>query len=314
MVQDLRIIFMGTPEFGLPTLKALNEKYNVVAVVCQPDRPSSRGEVKYSPIKQYAVDNNIKVFQPENIKDDFLEILKENPNLIITCAYGQIIPVEFIEYPMYGCVNIHASLLPKLRGGAPIHRAIIDGYKQTGITIMMMSQKMDAGDIIVQEKVDILDEDNVGTLHDKLSRLGRDLMINTIPSLVNKSYTLTKQNESEATYAYNIKREDEHIDFSQTTREIVNKIRGLNPFPGAYAILSGRIVKIWNAKYGSNFYTETIINGQVTKLYEDGIGVKTENGEVIITELQLEGKKRMNAVEFMNGAVNKDLLIGRVFE
>ena len=312
-MEELRIIYMGTPDFGLPTLKALNEKYNVVGVVCQPDKPSNRGEVIYSPIKEYAIENGIKVFQPVKLSEDYYSILKENPNLIVTCAYGQIVPEDILKYPMYGCINIHASLLPKLRGGAPIHRAIMEGNKFTGVTIMKMVNKLDAGDIITQEKVEILDTDNAGTLHDKLSIVGRDLALKTIPMIVNKTATYTKQNESEATFAHIISREDEKIDYGETSREVVNKIRGLNPWPGAYSILSGRIVKIWNARISNNNYVGCL-NGQVTHLYDDGIGVKTENGEVIITELQLEGKKRMDAATFMNGAVNKDKLLGRIFE
>lgn len=312
-MNELRIIYMGTPEFGLPTLKALNEKYNVIGVVCQPDKPSNRGEVVFSPIKQFAIDNNIKVFQPEKIKDDYFNILKENPNLIVTCAYGQIVPDDLLKYPMYGCINIHASLLPKLRGGAPIQRAIMAGYKETGVTIMKMSSRLDAGEIILQEKVEITDSDTAGSLHDKLSVVGKELILKTIPTLLDKTATFTKQNESEATYAYVIKREDERIDYNDSTREIVNKIRGLNPWPGAYSILSGRIVKIWNARVSNNYYSG-VLNGQITKLYEDGIGVKTQNGELIITELQLEGKKRMDAHTFMNGAVNKEMLVGRIFE
>ncbi len=312
-MDTLRIIFMGTPEFGLPALKELNEKYGVKAVVCQPDKPSNRGVINYSPIKKYALENNIKVYQPIKLSEDFVDILKENPNLIITCAYGQIIPDDLLRYPMYGCINIHASLLPKLRGGAPIHRAIMEGYNETGITIMKMSSKLDAGDIISQRKVIIEDTDNVGTLHDKLSIVGKELLMETIPSIINRTATYTKQDESMATYGWNIKKEDERIDYQETTREIVNKIRGLNPWPGAYSLLSGRIVKIWNARYGNNYYSEAL-NGQITNLYSDGIGVKTQNGEIIITELQLEGKRRMSANEFVNGVVNKEVLVGRIFE
>ena len=312
-MEDLRIIFMGTPEFGLESLKAINEKYGVIAVVCQPDRPSNRGVIKFSPIKQYAIDNNIRVYQPNKLSEEFIDILKENPNLIVTCAYGQIVPDDVLKYPMYGCINIHASLLPKLRGGAPIHRAIMEGYNETGVTIMKMVSKLDAGDIISQKKVVIDDEDNVGTLHDKLSVVGRDLVMETIPAIVNKTATYTKQDESNASFAWNIKKEDEKIDYQVTTREIINKIRGLNPWPGAYSLLGGRIVKIWNARYGDNYYSDAL-NGQVTMLYNDGIGVKTDNGELIITELQLEGKKRMSANEFVNGVVNKDVLVGRIFE
>lgn len=312
-MEKLKIVFMGTPEFGLPTLKALANEHDIVAVVCQPDKPSNRGEVKFSKIKEFALDNNIKVFQPINIKEDFVNILKTDPDMIITCAYGQIIPKDLLDYPRYGCINIHASLLPKLRGGAPIHRAIMGGHKESGITIMKMSLRMDAGDIITQESIPILDDDTAGTLHDKLSTLASDVMLKTIPLIVSGNFTLTKQNEDEATYGFNISREDEHIDFHQTTREIINKIRGLNPWPGSYSILGGKIVKLWGAKYGNNYYSDALC-GQVTQLYEDGIGVKTENGEVIITELQLEGRKKMSANEFINGVVNKDKFIGRVFE
>lgn len=312
-MEELRIVFMGTPEFGLPTLKALNENYNVVGVVCQPDRPSNRGEVKFSKIKQYALENNINLFQPEALTDEYADILSLNPNMVITCAYGQFLPGDFLKYPKYGCINIHASLLPKLRGGAPIQRAIMEGHKETGVTIMKTIPKMDAGDIILQERIPILDEDNAGTIHDKLSALGKELILKAIPQIVNGTATYTKQNESEATFGFTIKREDEKVDFHQTTREIINKVRSLTPWPGAYAILGGKIVKIWNTKYGENYQSHSV-PGQVVKLYEDGIGVKTENGEVIITELQLEGRKRMSANQFLNGVVNKDVLIGKILE
>ena len=313
-MNNLKVIFMGTPEFSLPVLEGLNSKYNVVMVVCQPDKPSNRGVVQYSPVKDFAIKNNIKVFQPVNVKNEYHEILSEKPDLIVTCAYGQIIPKEILDYPKYGCINVHASLLPKLRGGAPIHRAIIEGHKETGITIMKMKEKMDAGDIISQVKTEILDDDTVGTLHDKLSVLARDLLLSTIPNIISGNINLVRQNEEEATFAWNIKREDEKIDFSKTTREIYNQIRGLNPWPGAYAILSGRIIKIWASRYGDKFFNEEVLNGQIVELYKDGIGVKTSNGEIIITELQLEGKRIMLANEFMNGVVNKELLVGRMFE
>lgn len=313
-MNNLKVIFMGTPEFSLPVLEGLNSKYNVVMVVCQPDKQSNRGVVQYSPVKDFAIKNNIKVFQPVNVKNEYHEILIEKPDLIVTCAYGQIIPKEILDYPKYGCINVHASLLPKLRGGAPIHRAIIEGHKETGITIMKMKEKMDAGDIISQVKTEILDDDTVGTLHDKLSVLARDLLLSTIPNIISGNINLVRQNEEEATFAWNIKREDEKIDFSKTTREIYNQIRGLNPWPGAYAILSGRIIKIWASRYGDKFFNEEVLNGQIVELYKDGIGVKTSNGEIIITELQLEGKRRMLANEFMNGVVNKELLVGRMFE
>ena len=313
-MKDLKVVFMGTPEFALPVLEGLNEKYTVVGVVCQPDKPSNRGVIKYCPIKEYAINNNIKVFQPIKIKDDNSMILELKPDIIVTCAYGQIIPIDFLNFPRYGSVNVHASLLPKLRGGAPIHRAIIDGYDKTGITIMRMSEKMDAGDIISQREIPIFDNDTAGTLHDKLSILGRDLLLETIPNIISNNITLTKQKEEDVTYAWNIKREDEKIDYMKSSREIVNQIRGLNPWPGAYSILNGKIVKIWNAKVGNVYPNESYINGEIISLYDDGIGVKTENGELIITELQLEGRRKMSALEFINGVVNKELLVGRILE
>lgn len=314
IMSKLKVLFMGTPEFALPSLESLYKEYDIVGVVCQPDKPSNRGQLIYSPIKKFAIDNNIPVFQPVNIKEEYAEILETKPELIVTCAYGQIIPMDFINYPLYGCINIHASLLPKLRGGAPIQRAIMDGYSKTGITIMNMVLKMDAGDIISQVETEILDTDTTGTLHDRLSIIGRDLVLKTIPNIISKNINPIKQNEAEVSYAWNIKREDEKISFDKIGREIFNQVRALNPWPGAYTILSGKIVKIWRVEESNVYPSADIINGQITALYEDGIGVKVGNGEIIIKELQLEGKRKMTASEFINGAVNKEILIGRIFE
>lgn len=313
-MEKLKIIFMGTPEFGLPSLERLHKEYDVIGIVCQPDKPSNRGEIRYSKIKEFAINNNIKVFQPIKISTDFKDILNEEPDMIITCAYGQIIPKDILDYPKYGCINIHASLLPKLRGGAPIHRAIIEGHKESGITIMKMSLKMDAGDIISQEKIDILDTDTVGTLHDKLSLLASELIIKTIPSIVDKTAIYIKQDESQVTYGFVIKKEDEHVDFNLTTYEIINKIRGLNPHPGSFCLLDGKIVKLWLAKDSNNKNIKGVLCGQIINLYDDGIGVKTNDGEVIITELQLEGRKKMSAKDFLRGVGNKDMLLGKIFE
>ena len=309
----MKIVFMGTPTFGREILKCLHQNgYDVVLAVCQPDKYVGRKHVLTGcEVKQYCIENNIEVFQPVKIREDYNRVLQVNPDLIVTCAYGQIIPKIILE--KCKCINVHASLLPKLRGGAPIQHAIIDGYDTTGITIMEMSNKMDAGDIITQEKIEILDEDTVGTLHDKLSILGKDLVLKTIPMVLSGTATYTKQNESEATFAWVINKEDEHLDFNLTTREIINKVRGLNPFPGCYCMLSGRRLKIWKCTYGTTVSDMSLI-GQIIKIYDNGIGVRTSNGEVIITELQLEGKRKMNASEFLNGVVNKDLLVGRILE
>lgn len=308
-MKDLKVIFMGTPSFSVPVLNALIEACNVIGVVCQPDREGSG----FSPVKKLALEHNIPLFQPMSIKTDYQNILDLNPDIIITCAYGQIIPKAIIDAPRFGCVNIHASLLPKLRGGAPIHRAIINGDIKTGITIMYMSEKMDTGPIIAQKETDISPTDNVGILHDRLSLLGRDFLLETLPDIISGNITPVRQKEAEATFAWNIKREDEHINFSKSKREVYNLIRGLNPWPGAYCVLEAKVLKVWSARMSDNVFT-TKFDGEITALYEDGIGVKVNNGEIVLTELQLEGRNRMSGKDFLNGLRNKDLLIGKIFE
>jgi methionyl-tRNA formyltransferase len=300
---------MGTPEFSVPVLESLIEHCNVIGVVCQPDREDGHTP----PVKHVAIKYNIPLFQPENIKNDYQSILNLMPDIIITCAYGQIIPAAILERPRFGCVNVHASLLPKLRGGAPIHRAIINGDTKTGITIMFMNERMDAGSIISQKEVDILDTDNVGTLHDRLSILGRDFLLDTLPDIISGNIVPIRQVESEATFGLTIKREDEHVDFTKSKREIYNLVRGLNPWPGAYATLENKVFKIWGVRISNETYINRF-DGEIVRLYEDGIGVKVNNGEIILTEVQLEGHKKMSAKDFLNGLRNKDLLIGKIFE
>lgn len=310
--KKLRIVFMGTPEFSVPVLEALIENYQVVGVVTQPDKEVGRHhEIKPTPVKEVALKNNILVLQPQRIKKEYQEILDLNADLIVTCAYGQLIPKEILDAPKYGCINVHASLLPKLRGGAPIHRAIINNETRTGITIMYMVEKMDAGDILAQEETPILKEDNVGILHDRLSKMGAKLLIETIPDLINGKIKPIPQKEEEVTYAWNIKREEEKIDFNQRTIDIYNQIRGLNPWPGGYALLEGKVVKIYEARISDSFFT-TKKNGEIGKIYEDGIGVSTKDGEIIITKLQPSGKRKMLAKEYLNGVHEEDLL-GKVF-
>ena len=301
-MKEIKVLFMGTPEFSVPILDYLITNTTVVGVVTQPDT----GSIK-SPIKILSEKNNLKIFQPEKIRKEFDEPLKTNPDIIITCAYGQIIPNEILDYPKYGCINVHASLLPKLRGGAPIHRAILEGYTETGITIMFMDEHMDTGDIISMEKISIGESENVGSLHDRLSILGRDLLEKTLANIINGNITRIKQNNDEATFGYNIKREDEKIDWNESTDKIYNKIRGLNPWPGSYALLDGKICKIWEASKLIGNYSGSI--GEVIKI-DSGIQVKTTDGLIIITMLQLEGKKKLSYKEFING---RDL-IGKIFE
>lgn len=312
--KDVSIVFMGTPDFAVPVLKGLIENYTVKAVVTQPDKPVGRGgEIKYSPIKQLAIDNTILVIQPENLKEEWQLVTDLHPTLIVTCAYGQLVPREILVYPEYGCINVHASLLPKLRGGAPIHRAIINGYKETGITIMHMAAGLDTGDIITQQSLLIEDSDTASTLHDKLSVLGSELLLKTLPSIIDGSAPRIKQDESISTYAANIKKEEEKIDFSKTKRQIYNQIRGLNSWPGAYTTLNGKRIKIWESRMTDENYSN-LLDGKITNLYSDGIGVKCSNGEIVFTTIQPEGKPKVKVSDFLNGIHNKEELLGKMFE
>lgn len=310
--RELKIVFMGTPEFSVPVLKGLIENYKIRAIVTQPDRPVGRhGEMSFSPIKKVGIENTILVLQPEKIKENISMITSLEPDLIITCAYGQILPKEILDCPRLGCINVHASLLPRLRGGAPIHRAIIEGHRKTGVTIMHMGVGMDDGDIISQEEIEIDINDTASTLHDKLSLLGRELLLKTLPSIINGTSTRIKQDSTKVTFGLTIKREDERINFSKTKREIYNLVRGLNSWPGAYCMLDNRILKVWECKEGE-LYNPALLDGQITNIYDDGFGVKVSNGEIIFKVVQPEGKKRMSALDFANGISNKESLVGKV--
>lgn len=312
MMNKLRVVFMGTPDFSVPVLEGLIQNYEVVMVVTQPDKEVGRKHILTPPpVKVKAVDKGIEVFQPANIKDDYQKIIECNPDLIVTCAYGQILPQELLDFPKYKCINVHASLLPKLRGGAPIHKAIINNYPRTGITIMYMVPKMDAGDILAQRETIIKKEENVESLHDRLAIMGRDLLLETIPKLVRGEITPVPQNEEEVTYAWNITREEEKINFHDFAVNIYNQIRGLSPVPGAYATLDGKVVKIYGAYIRDSFYTERR-DGEISRIYKDGIGVSVKDLEIVITDFKVEGKKRMRAIDYFHGK-NPEELIGKVF-
>ena len=312
--EEVKILFMGTPEFSVPVLEGLIENYNVRAVITQPDRKVGRdGKIVSSPIKKLADEHTILVLQPEKLTDALEEIYALKPNLIITCAYGNLVPRELLVFPKYGCINVHASLLPKLRGGAPIHRAIMQGEVKTGITIMHMNPYLDQGDIITQREIPILDTDTASTLHDKLKVLGRDLLLDTLPSIIDGTASRTPQNADEATFAFTIQKEDERIDFSRSKYAIYNQIRGLNAWPGAYTILDGKRIKVWASRITDEYYPEKL-NGSITNLYPDGIGVKVDNGEIVFTEIQPEGKGKMKASDYINGVQNKEELLESIFE
>lgn len=310
-MKDLKVIFMGTPVFCVPILEELIKETNVVAVVTQPDKEVGRKrEISFSPIKKVAIKNNIKVLQPVKIKEEYEVIISLNPDIIITCAYGQIVPLAILNCPKYGCINVHASLLPKLRGGAPIHKAIINGYDKTGITIMYMDKGMDTGDMIAKEEVKIEDNDTAESLHDKLSAISVPLLMKTLPSIINGTNKREKQNDADATYAYNVSREEEHVSFDKSSKDVYNQIRGLNSWPGAYAVLDDKNIKLWSSSITNNKYDKT--PGTIINLDKNGLCVATKDGSVLIKELQIPGKKKMNIKDFINGNKKEDY-VGKCF-
>lgn len=302
-----RIVFMGTASFSLAVLKMLiEEDYNIVGVVTQPDRYVGRKKVLTMPdVKVEALKYDIPIIQPARIKEDYQAVADLKPDLIITAAYGQIVPQAVLNIPRLGCINVHASLLPLYRGGAPVHQAIIDGQEKTGVTIMYMVKKMDAGDMIAQKEIPILEEDTVGILYDRLSDLGAKLLKETLPDILKGTNQRIPQDENLVTYAPTLSREDERLDWNMSARQVYNKVRGTNPWPGSYTTYQGKTVKIWA---GQVHQCENAMkhhahqdNGTIVKIFKDAIGVKVNDGVYLITELQLEGKKRMSVKDYLNG-------------
>lgn len=303
-MNNIKIVFMGTPDFACNVLQSLiDNEYNVSLVVSQPDKYVGRKHIlTNTPVKQLAIDNNIEVFQPEKIRSDYQKIVDINPDLIITCAYGQIIPEELINLPRLGCINVHASLLPKYRGGAPIHWAKINGEEKTGVTIMYMDKNMDSGDIISQEELVINNEDTTESLFDKLSILGANLLIETLPSILENNNNRIKQDETLVSYAYNIKREDERINFDDYGVNIINKIRGLYSWPLANMEIDGIEYKILNAEF-----EEKKINSvsTIVEIDKNKFGISCKDGVIYITDIKPFGKKAMDIKSFLNG-INKE--------
>lgn len=299
-----KIVFMGTPDFSVPVLTMLHDEgYDILAVVTQPDRPVGRKRILTPPpVKEEAIRLGLPVLQPEKLRtsEELAELIQMKPDLLVTAAYGQILPKDLLDAPRLGCINVHASLLPKYRGGAPIHQAVIDGESETGVTIMYMVEKLDAGDIISQTTVPITDEDNTGILFEKLSVAGTKLLKDTLPSIIDGSNERIPQDEKHVSFAGNITREQERIDWSKGGTAIFNQIRGLYPWPGAYSVFQEENVKIWMADK-SDIDTEAL-PGTIIKLLKDRLIVKTGDGtSIAITELQPAGKKRLSAEEFLNG-------------
>jgi len=301
---------MGTPSFAVPILEALSEIHEVVLVVTQPDKLVGRKQILVpSEVKKSATDKGLSVFQPVKIKEDFAPVIEANPDLIITAAFGQFIPGEILEYPKYGCINVHGSLLPKYRGGSPIQSAIINGERETGISIMYMAKKMDAGNIIAQRSIPILDSDDNGSMFDKLSILGRDLLLEVLPSIFAKTNPSIPQDESQATYAYNIKHEEQFINWNKTSDEVINLIRGLSPNPTALTSINNMVIKIFKAVKVSDLNLG--LPGEVVKLNKE-LWVNTGNGVISILDLQVSGKNKMDAKSFLNG--QKILTLGSILE
>lgn len=306
-MKDIKVIFMGTPIFASIILDELIKKYNVIMVVCQPDREKDRkGNIIYSPCKKLAIENNIQVFQPLKIRDEYQKILDMNPDIIITAAYGQIIPDIVLNYPKYGAINVHGSLLPKLRGGAPIHHAIINGDKEIGVTIMYMDKRMDAGDIISQRAIPLTNDINLDIAYEKLAILGRDLLIETIPSIINGTNNRIHQDENEVTFGYNITKEEEKINFDDTSMNVYNKIRGLSSVPGAYAIINNKRMKVYSSTI-SDIKSKNL-PGVIEDIRNDGIYVNTKDYIIKLTDIKLEGKKRCMVHEFINGIKKEDYI------
>ena len=314
-MNDKKIVFMGTPKFAVPVLEMIIENYGVDLVITQPDKKVGRKKVLTPPpVKVVALENNIKVLQPEKISidEDTYSILKElNPDIIVTAAYGQLVPEKILEIPKHKCINVHGSLLPKLRGGAPIQYSILEDHGKTGITIMYMVKKLDAGDMISKVEVDILDSDNYETLHDKLSVAGRDLLNETLPKIFSGDINPEKQNDEEATFTRNILREDEKIDWSTSARDVFNKVRALDPTPGAFTYLEGNVLKIWSSeevKLDVEVKFDKV--GTIIKQDKKNIYILCGNGTVLkVNELQVSGKKRMPVVNFLS---NKKDYVGTV--
>lgn len=298
----MRIIFMGTPDFAVPTLEALvTGGHEVIAAVTQPDKPKGRGKaVLMTPVKEKALEYGIPVYQPVKAREpEFIEVLKSlEPEVIVVVAFGQILPKEILEIPRYGCVNVHASLLPKYRGAAPIQWAVIDGEEESGVTTMQMDEGLDTGDILEMEKIRLEEKETGGSLFDKLSRLGGKLILSTLSGLENGTVVPRKQGETTTPYAKMLKKTMGEIDWNMEAAAIERLIRGLNPWPSAYTSCNGKTLKIWAADVLPGGQGEE--PGRV-RAGKDSLLVETGSGLLSITELQLEGKKRMDTASFLRG-------------
>ena len=301
----MKIVYMGTPDFAVPPLAALVENgYEVTAVITQPDKPKGRGKTLMpTPVKEEALKHEIPVYPPAKVRNpEFLETLKKlEPDMIIVAAFGQIIPKVILDMPQYGCINIHASLLPKYRGAAPIQQAVIDGEKESGVTIMKMGTGLDTGDMISQAVVELREDETGGSLFDRLAETGAELLIRTIPSIENGTAVYTKQPEESPTpYAAMITKQMGLLDFSKSAVVLERLVRGMNPWPSAYTFLNNKTLKVWKCSVESGSCGKDV-PGTITDVDKKGIHVACGEGTLILEEVQLEGKKRMETDAFLRG-------------
>ena len=301
----MRVVFMGTPDFAVPTLAALLEsRHEVVGVVTQPDRPKGRsGKLQPSPVKEKALEADVPVLQPEKVKDPaFLpELEKLVPDGIVVVAFGQILPESVLNLPKYGCMNVHASLLPKLRGAAPIQWSVIDGDKESGVTIMQMDKGLDTGDILLVEKYTLDPKETGGSLFDKLSGLGGPLLLQALEQAEQGTLSPVPQEHEKHTYAKMLSKALGEIDFTKDAIVIERLIRGLNPWPSAYTHLDGKMLKLWDADVKAQEQTPAAKPGQIVEVGKDYFTVQTGRDLLVIRSLQLEGKKRMDTEAFLRG-------------
>ena len=301
----MRVVFMGTPDFAVPTLAALLEsRHEVVGVVTQPDRPKGRsGKLQQSPVKEKALEADVLVLQPEKVKDPaFLpELEKLVPDVIVVVAFGQILPESVLNLPKYGCMNVHASLLPKLRGAAPIQWSVIDGDKESGVTIMQMDKGLDTGDILLVEKYTLDPKETGGSLFDKLSGLGGPLLLQALEQAEQGTLSPVPQEHEKHTYAKMLSKALGEIDFTKDAIVIERLIRGLNPWPSAYTHLDGKMLKLWDADVKAQEQTPVAKPGQIVEVGKDYFTVQTGRDLLVIRSLQLEGKKRMDTEAFLRG-------------
>ena len=299
----MRVIFMGTPDFAVGALEEIIKAgHEVVLVVTQPDKPKGRGKaMQYTPVKECALAHGIEVFQPVKVKEpENIEVLRKyEPDIIIVAAFGQIVPKSILDMPKYGCVNVHASLLPKYRGAAPIQWAVINGDEVTGVTIMRMNEGIDTGDMIAKKTVRLAEDETGGSLFDKLAQVGAQLCVETMEMIEAGKVEYIPQNNEEATHTSMIRKELGLIDWNRPAVEIERLIRGLNPWPSAYTQLSGKTFKIWKAKVVSD--ENTYEPGCICRIDKEGMYVQTGEGILLLTEVQMEGKKRMEASAFLRG-------------